>query len=240
MLIFGTSLSVVHSTKRFLASQFDMKDMDETKVILGVKITRMGDSIKLSQEHYVEKILKRFEHFDAKPVSTSYDANTHLMKNRGDPMGQDEYAQIIGSLMHLMNFSRLDIAYAVCRLCRYIHNPNNDHWSTLARLMKYLRGTMNYGILYSGFLAVLEEYNDDNWISDSNEIKSTSGYVFTLGGGDVAWKSSKQTLIAISIMESEFITLESTGKEAKWLRNFLWECSQYLRCLCIMIAKQQY
>ena len=70
MLIFGTSLSVVHSTKRFLALQFDMKDMGEGKVILGVKIPRMGDSILLSQEHYVEKILKRFEHFDVKPVST--------------------------------------------------------------------------------------------------------------------------------------------------------------------------
>ena len=64
MLILGTSLSVVHGTKRFLASRYDMKDMGEAKVILGVKITRMGDSIMLSQEHYVEKLLKRFGHFD--------------------------------------------------------------------------------------------------------------------------------------------------------------------------------
>ena len=136
---FGTSLSVVHSIKIFIVSQFDMKDMGEVKVILGVKITRMGDSIMLSQEHYVEKILKGFRHFDAKPVSTPYDANTHLMKNQGDPVGQTEYAQIIRSLMHLMNFSRPDIAYVVCRLNRYTHNPNNDHWSALAKLMKYLR-----------------------------------------------------------------------------------------------------
>ena len=116
-------------------------------------------------------------------------------------MGQAEYAQIIGSLMHLMNFSRPDIAYAVCRLSRYTHNPNNDNWSALARLMTYLQGTKNYGILHSGFPAVLEGYNDDNWISDLDEIKSTSGYVFTLGGGAVAWKSSKQTLFATSTME---------------------------------------
>ena len=64
-----------------------MKYMGEAKVILGVKIIRMGDSIMLSQEHYVEKILKRFGHFDTKPVSAPYDANTHLMKNRGDPYG---------------------------------------------------------------------------------------------------------------------------------------------------------
>ena len=63
-----------------------MKDMGEAKVIC-VNVTRMGDSIMLLQKHYVEKILKRFRHFDAKPVSTPYDANTHLMKNRGDPMG---------------------------------------------------------------------------------------------------------------------------------------------------------
>ena len=92
MLIFGTSLGVVHSTKRFLTSQIGMKDMDEAKVILGMKITRIGDSIMLSQEHYVEKILKRFRHFDVKPVSTPYDANTHLMKNRGDLIGQAKYA----------------------------------------------------------------------------------------------------------------------------------------------------
>ena len=88
--------------------------------------------------------------------------------------------------MYLMNFSRPDIAYVVCRLSGYIYNPSNDHWSALTRLMKCLRGTMNYGILYSRFPTMLEGYNDANWISSSNEIKSTSGYVFTLGGGVVA------------------------------------------------------
>ena len=87
MLLSGTSLDMVHSTKRFLDSQFDMKDMSEAKVILDVKITRMGDSIMLSQEHYVEKILKRFGHLDVKPMSIPYDASTHLMKNQDDPMG---------------------------------------------------------------------------------------------------------------------------------------------------------
>ena len=117
--------------------------------------------------------------------------------------------------MHLINFSRPDIAYALCRLSRYTHNPNNDHHSALVRLIKYLRGTMNYGILHSGFPVVLEGYNDANWIFDSYEIKSTSGNVFTFGGGVVTWKSSKQTIIATSTMELEFIALESTDKEAE-------------------------
>ncbi|XP_071902719.1 secreted RxLR effector protein 161-like [Coffea arabica] len=195
--------------------------MDEAKMILGVKIIRRGNGIVLSQEHYTERLLRKFKNYDVTPVSTPYDANTQLKKNNSDPIAQSKYAQIIGSLMHLMNFTRLEIAYVVCRLSRYTHNPNREHWFALVRLMKYLRGTMNFGILYSGFPTVLEGYSDANWISDSNDTKSTSVYVFTLGGGAVAWKSARQTIIAWSTVESEFIALELTGSEADWLRNFL-------------------
>jgi len=82
---------------------------------------------------------------------------------------------------------------------------------------------MNYGFFYRGLPAILEGYSDTNWISDSVEIKSTTGYVFTLGGGAIAWKSTKQTLISRSTMESEFIALEVTSSEAGWLKNFLAE-----------------
>ena len=77
-LIFSTSLDMVHSTKRFIGSQFDLKYMGEAKVRFGVKIIRIGDSIMLSQEHYVEKMLKRFLHFEAKPMSTPYDADEYI------------------------------------------------------------------------------------------------------------------------------------------------------------------
>lgn len=198
-----------------------MKDMGEASVILGMKIIRDNDDLILTQSHYVEKILKKFENFDVVPMSTPFDANSQLKKNHGEAISQNKYAQIIGSLMHLMNFTRLDIAYAVCRLSRYTHNPNDDHWNALIRLLKYLRGTVNYGIKYSEFPSILEGYSDANWISDSDETKSTSGYVFTLGGGAITWKSAKQTIIARSTMESEFVALELAVNEAEWLRNFL-------------------
>ncbi|KAG8657733.1 hypothetical protein MANES_03G098716v8, partial [Manihot esculenta] len=168
----------------------------------------------------------------------------------GNSVAQSKYAQIIGSLLYLMNFSRLDIAYTVCRLSRYTHNPNDDHWAALVRLGKYLRGTMNYGILYGRFFVVLEGYSDANWISYSDEIKSTSGYVFTLGGGAITWKSTKQNIIAKSTMDSEFIALELAGTEVEWLRNFLADIllgiksisSVSMRCDCqttIAIAKSK-
>ena len=74
---------------------------------------------------------------------------------------------------------------------------------------------------YTRYPAVLEGYSDANWISDTKDSKSTSGYVFTLGSAAVSWKSSKQTCIARSTMESEFIALDKAGEEAEWLRHFL-------------------
>ena len=120
-------------------------------MILGIKITRTPNGLKLSQEHYVEKILRKFEHFDCKPVSTLYDPSLQLKKNIEHSVAQREYAQIIGSLMYLMNCTRPDIPYAVGRLSRYTQGLNQDHWTIVRRVIKYLRGTINYGLCYSGF-----------------------------------------------------------------------------------------
>ena len=198
-----------------------MKDIGEANVILGVRIIRMGDSILLSQEQYIEKLLRKFRYYEFKPVSTLYDGYSKLMKNRGESISQPQYAQIIGSLLHLMSFLRPDIAYTVGRLSRYTQCPNQEHWDALARLMKYLRGSIDYAIEYSGFPAVLERFSDANWIFDLGETKSISGYVFTLGGGAITWRSTRQTIIARSTMESEFVAFEMTGSEVEWLTNFL-------------------
>uniref|UniRef100_A0A2N9I4V3 Reverse transcriptase Ty1/copia-type domain-containing protein n=1 Tax=Fagus sylvatica TaxID=28930 RepID=A0A2N9I4V3_FAGSY len=123
--------------------------------------------------------------------------------------------------MFLMNCTRPDIAYAVSRLSRYTHNPSHEHWTALTRLLRYLKGTMDLGLHFAGYPIVLEGYCDANWISDNDETNSTSGYVFTLGGGAVSWKSSKQTCKARSTMESEFVALEMAGTETEWLRTLL-------------------
>ena len=127
MLIFGTHLNVINTTKQFLSSQFDMKDLGEANVILGVKVTRIENGFTLSQPHYVEKMLKKFNQFDVVPVRTPYDSSMQLMKNCGESISQNEYAKVIGSLMFLMNCTPPDIAYAVSRLSRYTHNPSKDH-----------------------------------------------------------------------------------------------------------------
>ncbi|XP_076926526.1 secreted RxLR effector protein 161-like [Bidens hawaiensis] len=150
-------------------------------VILGVKITRTQNGLVLSQSHYVDKILKKFNGGDTSIAQTSIDTSQHLSKNRGEGVAQLEYSRIIGSLMYLMSCTLPDLAYAVRRLSRYTSNPSSEHWKSMTRLLRYLRYTRSYGLHYGQDPAIVEGYNDANWISDMKDSKSTSGYVFTLG-----------------------------------------------------------
>jgi hypothetical protein len=125
--------------------------------------------------------------------------------------------------MYLANATRPDISFAVSKLNGFVSNPGDDHWRALERVMRYLKGTSNYVIHYSGNPKVLEGYSDSNWISDADEIKATSGYVFTLGGGAVSWKSCKQTILTRSTMEVELTLLDTTIVEAEWLRELLMD-----------------
>ena len=88
-------------------------------------------------------------------------------------------------------------------------------------VLRYLRYTRDYGLHYTRYPTVLEAHSDGNWISDIKDSKSTSGFVFTLGGAAVSWKSSKQTCLSRSTMESEFIALDKATEEAEWLRHFI-------------------
>jgi hypothetical protein len=183
-----------------------MKDLREADVILNIKLAKDGNGgVILSQFHHVEKVLSRFGYSDHKPIPTPYDAS------------------IIGSLMYLASATRHDISFAVSKLSRFVSNPGDDHWNALERVMCYLVGTMDYGIHYTRYPKVLEGYSDSKWISDANEIKAMSSYVFTLGGGAVSWKSCKQTILMRSAMEAELTALDAATIEVEWLRELLMD-----------------
>ncbi|XP_073131608.1 secreted RxLR effector protein 161-like [Henckelia pumila] len=140
-----------------------------------------------------------------------------------------------------MSCTRPDIAYAVSKLSRFTSNPADKHWKAIIRLLKYLRYTRDHRLHYTKHPAVIEGYSDENWISDMKYSKSTSGFVFTLGGAAITWKSSKQTVIARSTMESEFIALDKCAEEAEWLRLFLEDVPGWVKpapAICIHCDSQ--
>jgi hypothetical protein len=99
---------------------------------------------------------------------------------------------MIGSLMYLASAIRPDILFVVSKLSRFTSNPRDDHWHALERVMHYMVGTMDYGVHYFRYPAVLEGYSDANWISDMDELYATSGYLFTLGGAAVSWSHANR------------------------------------------------
>jgi hypothetical protein len=224
ILIFGTSLELIKEVKDFLSQKFEMNDLREANVISNIKLIKgENGGVTLSQTHYVEKILSRFGYNNSKPAPTPYDASLVPRKNLRITVDQLRYSQIIGSLMYLASATRPDIAYAVSKLSLFVSNPGSEHWRALERVMHYLVGNMNYDIHYSGDPKVLEGYSDANWISNADELKATSGYVFILGGGAVSWKSCKQTILTRSTMEAELATLDIATVEVEWLRELLMD-----------------
>ncbi|GJZ45645.1 hypothetical protein Tco_0593241 [Tanacetum coccineum] len=171
-------------------------------VILGIRIKHESNGIAISQSHYIEKVLKKFNYSDCILVSTPLDTCEKLMPNRGLAVSQLEYSRVIGCLMYAMTCTRPDIAFAIGKLSR---------------------------LLYSGYPSVLEGYTDVSWISNTEDNSSTSGWVFLLGGGVISWASKKQTCITGSTMESEFVALAASGKEAEWLKNLLLEIPLWVK-----------
>nr|GEW77524.1 zinc finger, CCHC-type [Tanacetum cinerariifolium] len=223
LLSFGTDQNQVDKTKKFLPSKFSMKDMEEAGVILGIKIKHENKGIVITQSHYIEIILTKFNRQDCSPVSTPMDPVEMLVPNTDKPLDQLKYSIAIGCLMYVMASTRPDIAYAVDRLSRFTSNTSRQHWHAITMVFKYLKGTMNYGLSYIRYTLVLEGYLDVSWINHVEDSCSTSRWVFLLRGGAISWAFKKQTCITGSTMESEFVALAVAGKEAQWLRNLIHE-----------------
>ncbi|KAA0047551.1 hypothetical protein E5676_scaffold909G00030 [Cucumis melo var. makuwa] len=193
---------------------YKTEDLGEADVILGIKITRTENGISLDQSHYILNILKKYNYFESKPTCTPYDSSVKLFKNIGDSVNQFEYASIIDSLRYAADYTRLDIAYVVGLLCRFTSRPSLEHWNAIERVMRYLKKTQNLRLHYYKFIVVLEGYSDVDWNSLSDDSKVTSGYIFNITGGAVAWKSKKHTILAQLTMESEMIELATASQKA--------------------------
>ncbi|RVW17497.1 Retrovirus-related Pol polyprotein from transposon TNT 1-94 [Vitis vinifera] len=223
MLILSDDMKGIIETKRFLSSTFKMKDLGEVDTILGIKVKRNSGGYALNQTHYIEKVVSKFSHLKIKDANTPFDSSIKLEKNDGRSVAQLEYASAIGSLMYAAQCTRADISFAVSKLSRFISNPSVEHWKAIGRVLGYLKNTKELSLQYSKFPAIIEGYSDASWISSVGDNLSTTGWVFTLGGGAVSWGSKKQTCISHSTMEAEFIALAATGKEAEWLRDLMMD-----------------
>ena len=135
------------------------------------------------------------------------------------------YSQLVGSLMHAQVNSRPDCAYTINSLAQYLSNPNTTHVQTLKRTMRYIKGTLSFGIKYQKLPNedILYGFSDADWAGDKDTRRSTSGYCFLLAGGVISWGSKKQQSVALSSTKSEYMALAKATAEAVWLQKLLCE-----------------
>ncbi|KAG3188614.1 hypothetical protein PC128_g12117 [Phytophthora cactorum] len=138
------------------------------------------------------------------------------------------YRKAIGMLMYLATSTRPDMAFAVGQLSRFVGNPLMKHVGTLKRVLRYLAGTLDYSITYSRQReekkeVVLEGFCDSDWANDPEQRKSTTGFVLMLAGGAIAWMSRRQSIIALSTTEAEYVAACEASMEAVAECNILQE-----------------
>ena len=138
------------------------------------------------------------------------------------------YASALGSIMYAQVCTRPDIAFATGLLGRYQSNPGHDHWVAAKKVMRYLKRTKDYMLIYKHVQDLqLVGYSDSDFVGCQDEKKSTTGYIFKLAGGAVSWKSEKHKSIASSTMQAELVACLSAATQAIWLRNLIKELTVF-------------
>ncbi|GJW71982.1 putative RNA-directed DNA polymerase [Tanacetum coccineum] len=197
----------VFFSEQDLSKSFAMKDLEPAKQILGIRIFRDRGAKKLhiSQEQYIEKVLRRFNMDKAKVVSSPLTPNFKLTdkdcpssKKNIEKMDRVPYASAVGSLMYAMVCTRPDLAHAVGVVSRFLSNPGKKHWEAVKWIFRYLRGTSKLGITFGNGKPMLVGYTDSDLAGNKDNMKSTSGYLMNMQGEAVSWMPLKMVCFELN------------------------------------------
>ena len=202
-----------------------------------VRRDRSQRKIWLSQRQYVDIVLERSGMMNCKPqwtpMATSVklsadDPNDNTTHHTMEIDGRTvSYSSVVGSLMYAMMGTRPDLAYLVGVLGRYSANPKQSHWEMVKRGLRYLKATRDMVLQFDGSDVTgdmdFHGYSDADWSGDRDTSRSTSGFVFISNRGAIGWSSKRQSLVALSSTESEYIGLSNAGQHLAWLCTFFTE-----------------
>lgn len=224
MIITGNDEKEITNLQKYLATEFEMKNLGGLKYFLGIEVARSSQGISLSQRKYVLDLLAETGMLDCKPADTPIVQNHGLGEHQNQtPTNKDRYQRLVGKLIYLSH-TRPDIAYAVSVVSQYMHNPSEEHTNAVTRILRYLKASPGKGLMFrkNNHLNI-DGYTDADWAGNITDRKSTSGYFTFVGGNLVAWRSKKQKVVALSSAEAEFCGMTKGLCELLWLRELLRE-----------------
>ena len=220
ILLATKSEKKMKDVKNRLSAEFEVKDLGDLQYLLGVSVIQnhKEKSVWIGQPTYTLNVLEKFGLKDAKPVTTPVCVGSKLTKAKEDDELVDEslYQSAVGSLQYLSTMTRPDITFAVSNVAKYSSKPTKEHWIAVKRILRYL------GLLYRKSDCDTSKcigFSDSDWAGDLDDRRSTSGYIFQVGGTAVSWKSRKQSCVALSTAEAEYIALSQAAQEAIWLKQ---------------------
>jgi hypothetical protein len=160
----------------------------------------------------------------AKPFSTSFSKGDPLSKFDGNPMADPHlYRRIVGALQYA-TITRLDISYVVNKASQFMHSPTDEHWNGVKRILRYLKGTLSYGLQIRAHSSFdLHAYSDADWAGCPDDRRSTSGFCVFLGSNLLSWGSKKQNTVSKSSTEAEYRSMVGTCTKLVWLQQLLHE-----------------
>ncbi|KHJ39902.1 hypothetical protein D918_10061 [Trichuris suis] len=185
--------------------------------------------ISVSQRLYALNLLKRFGMQNCKPATTPLAPNLKLTKPftaSKEEMLTFPYQMLIGSLMHLVVATRPDIAYAVSSLSQFNTSYTEEHWNAAKRILRYLKGTSNFAVVYRRSRKLPRGYADDDWGASPIDRRPYTGFLFKYGDAAVSWEARKQRKASLSSTEAEYMSLAEAVKETLWTRTFLREIDE--------------
>ncbi|CAH9123451.1 unnamed protein product, partial [Cuscuta epithymum] len=218
IVITGSSSDFIEALIRDLGSRFSLKDLGALSFFLGIEVIPHRDGILLSQQRYILDLLSRTKMSACNGVSTPLASTAKLSLTSGQPLDDpEEYRSVVGSLQYLA-LTRPDVSYAVNKLSQFLHRPTTEHWEATKRVLRYLRHTVDHGLLLRRSSALsLHAYSDADWAGNPDDYTSTGAFVIFLGPNAISWSSRKQRTVARSSTEAEYRSVATTAAELRWI-----------------------
>ncbi|XP_051201984.1 uncharacterized mitochondrial protein AtMg00810-like [Lolium perenne] len=206
-----------------LCAEFALKDLGPLHYFLGIEVVRRADGFFLHQRKYDHELLERAGMLNCNPAPTPVDTKAKLSASDGS-LASDApfYRSIVGALQYL-TLTRPELQYAVQHVCLHMHAPRDAHWAAVKRILRYVGGTMGYGLSLHASPSTstdLVAYSDAEWAGCPDTRRSTSGYCVYLGSSLVSWSSKRQPTVSRSSAEAEYRAVANAVAECTWYGAF--------------------
>ena len=228
MLIYVDDIIVTSSSQdagkvllQALKKDFALKDLGDLHYFLGIEVERKSSGdLLLTQRRYAQDILSRVRMLNCKPVATPMALAEKMIQGDGDLLGPEDstrYRSVVGALQYI-TLTRPDLAFAINKVCQYLHSPTTTHWSAVKRVIRYLKFSMNTGLLIrKKSPLIVSGFSDADWAGCRDDRRSTGGFVIFLGSNVISWSARKQPTVSRSSTEAEYKSMANATAEMIWV-----------------------